>query len=85
MEARKLIGHAAYDPETLDIIGQAFDAAWHSIAANFGDDPAVIETARLKLATAVLAVAQPDSRDVVVLKLAALEAMALDRTGRSGP
>jgi hypothetical protein len=57
---------------------RAFDAAWAEIAGNFGNDPAEIETARLKLAKAMLSIADDDSRDVAALKQAALERMALD-------
>ena len=47
------------------------------IAGNFGDDPAQVEAARLKLATAILSFANNDSRDVQVLKKAAIEQMAM--------
>jgi hypothetical protein len=46
------------------------------IAGNFGDEPADIEKARLRLAKAVLSMA--NSRDVDVLKNAALQRMALN-------
>jgi hypothetical protein len=78
MNARHLIEGASFGPDTLKAIGQAFDAAWTQIADNFGNDPAVIEAARLKLAKAVLSVADDNSRDVEALKQAALQRMALD-------
>jgi len=53
MKARRLIDGAAYGPNALKALGQAFDEAWASIAGNFGDDPSDIERARLKLALAV--------------------------------
>jgi hypothetical protein len=77
MRARRLIDGASFGPETLKALGQAFDAAWETIAGNFGGDPADIERARLRLAEALLSVASEDSRDAEVLKIAALEAMAL--------
>jgi hypothetical protein len=77
MKARRLIDNAAYGPETLKVITQAFDEAWLMIAGNFGNDPQDIEKARLRLAHAVLSVAYEDSRDVEALKVGALEAMAL--------
>jgi hypothetical protein len=49
-----------------------------SVAGNFGDDPRIVEKARLCLAGSVLSVATEDSRDPKVLEVAALEAMALD-------
>jgi hypothetical protein len=54
------------------------DQAWLEIAGNFGTDPLQIEAARLRLAEAVLSVANEDSRDAGALKRAALQRMALD-------
>jgi hypothetical protein len=78
MRARALIDGASFGPEALKAIGQAFDDAWTQIAANFGNDPADMEAARLKLARALLSIADEDSRDVGVLAQAALLRMALD-------
>jgi hypothetical protein len=77
MKAQQLIDSAAYGPETLKAMGQAFDEAWLTIAGNF-NDPQSIEAARLRLADALLSVAFEDSHDVEALKAGALEAMALD-------
>jgi hypothetical protein len=85
MKARRLINGAAYGPNALKALGQAFDEVWASIAGNFGDDPSDIERARLKLATALLSVASEDSRDVEVLKKAALQVMALGYLRREDP
>jgi hypothetical protein len=76
--ARQLIDGASFGPEALKAIGEAFDAAWAQIARNFGDEPEDVEKARLRLAKAVLSIADEDSRDVDVLKRAALQRMALD-------
>jgi hypothetical protein len=78
MKARKLINGASFGPDAMKAIGKAFDDAWLEIADNFGSDPQQIETARLRLAEAVLSVADDDSRDVEVVKRAALQRMALD-------
>ena len=59
-------------------IGQAFEEAWAEIAGNFGDVPVDIDNARYRLANALLSLASEDSRDVEVLKRAALQRMALD-------
>jgi hypothetical protein len=59
-------------------MGLAFDAAWAQIAGNFGSDPAAIDAARLRLAGALLSVADDNSRDVEALRQAALQRMALD-------
>src|SRR5262245_3298045 len=78
MKAKELIDGASYGSDALRAIRQAFDDGWTEIAGNFGDDPHDIERARLRLARAMLSVATDDSRDVEVLKRAALEQMALD-------
>jgi hypothetical protein len=41
-------------------------------------EPAVVESARVRLADALLSVATEDSRDPEALKIAALQAMAVD-------
>jgi len=76
---------ASYGPEALKAVGKAFDEAWLQIESNFGDEPGDIEKARLRLARALLSIAHEDSRDVRVLRQAALERMALDYKRRSDP
>lgn len=78
MKAQQMVHGASYGPEALKAIGQAFDEAWLQIARNFGDDPIDIQKARVRLAGAILSIADDDSRDVSILKQAALERMALD-------
>ena len=68
----------SFGPDALNVVCRAFDKAWRSIAAHFGDDKAEVEAARVGLANAVLSMADEDSQDVDVLAHAALEAMALD-------
>ena len=80
MASHQLIAGAAYSPEALKIIGQAFDEAWRDIA-----DPPDVARARNRLARAILSIADDDSRDVGVLRQAALERMALDYKRRSLP
>jgi hypothetical protein len=65
--ARQLIDGASFGPEALKAIGAAFDAAWAQISNNFGHDPVDVEKARLRLANALLSVANEDSRDVFPL------------------
>jgi hypothetical protein len=82
MKARHLIGSSSFGPEALKGITQAFDDAWKSISANFGDNPLAIEAARLKLANIILALAQNEGGDPDQLKRGALELIAKDaRTG----
>ena len=76
--ARQLIDGASFGPEAMKAIGAAFAAAWTEIAGNFGHDAEDVEKARLRLAKALLSIANDDSRDVDVLKRAALQRMALD-------
>ena len=85
MKARQFLEGASFGPETLKTIGQAFDQAWSSIAGNFGTDASDTEKARMRLATALLSVASEHSRDVGVLKRAALEAMALKYREKPDP
>jgi len=82
MRARRLIDGASFGPDTLKAMGQAFDEAWAEIAGHFGTLPTEVESARLRLAEAMLSVATEGSTVVAVLKTGALQAMALDyRTG----
>jgi len=85
VNAKQMVSGASYGPEALKVVGQAFDEAWFQIAGNFGDEPGDIEKARLRLARALLSIAHEDSRDVGVLRQAALERMALDYRTPSDP
>jgi hypothetical protein len=76
--ARHLMDGVSFGPDTLKVIGDAFDAAWAEIASNFTGSLIQSDAARLKLATALLSIASEDSRDVQVLKRAAQQRMALD-------
>jgi hypothetical protein len=80
MSASQLVDTATFGPEALKAIGQAFDAAWAEIASEVGTDPLAIEAARLKLANAVLNVADENSRDIDALKRAVLQP-----TGKTSP
>jgi hypothetical protein len=77
MRANHFIEGASYGPETLRIIYQAFDEAWNSIAGNFGNDPAAIEKARLKLATIILSFPHDKIRDAEQIKNSSLLILAL--------
>jgi len=73
---------AAYGPQSVKAMGQAFDEAWGLIAGNFGS-PEETEIARLLLAEAVLSVATKGSCDVIALRSGALRALAMDYRYRS--
>jgi hypothetical protein len=77
MRAKKLIEGASYGPEALKIVCQAFEEAWTSIAGNFGDEPAAIDAARMKLAKIILAFPHNEIRDVKQIKQSSLQIMAL--------
>ena len=83
MRARKMLVDAAFGPDALKIITQAFDEAWTSIADQY-KSAEQIEAARVQLANATLSVASDGSRDVEVLKHAALQVMRGDYTTRQG-
>ena len=84
MRARQLIIDASYKPDRVKVLLEALDGAWNSIAGNLGDEPQVVETARIKLAHIIVNL--PDSSQigsVEAIKNAALQAMALSYRERS--
>jgi hypothetical protein len=72
MKSRCLIGSAAYGPETLKAVDQAFDEAWASIADHFGPEPMSIDAGRLQLAEALVSVATEGNHDVEALSVSRL-------------
>jgi hypothetical protein len=72
MRARRLIGSASYGPDQLRAMFAAFDGAWEVIAADIGDDPAAIESTRVKLAKLILSLASDDNLEPERLKDTAL-------------
>jgi hypothetical protein len=75
VKARSLIDGAAFDPNQLKIIGQAFDAAWDEIKPTVSKRATAVEAARLKLANAVLTVALQGPLEVDRIRVDALKAM----------
>jgi hypothetical protein len=65
---------ATYDPETVKMMGFAFDEAWAEIAGQFQQNGLVANAVRLKLADAILQAASAGTRDAVDLKEEALRA-----------
>jgi hypothetical protein len=57
VKARSLIGRAAYGPDVLKVLFEAFDNAWAAIADSCGTDPQSIEASRIRLANIILALA----------------------------
>jgi hypothetical protein len=64
----------AFGPEAVKAMAQAFDEAWAEIGGNFGR-PSEVETARLRLADAILSITTEGSTDAAQLKAGALQAM----------
>lgn len=77
MKARQLISDGSYGPDELKLLCTAFDDAWSSVAANFGEDLLEIEAARLNLANIILSFRHNDIRDADHIKNSALQIMAL--------
>jgi hypothetical protein len=74
MQTQPLISAKSFGPDALKVVTQAFGEAWSSIEARY-KTPNEMEAARIQLANATLAVATETSRDVEVLKRAALQVM----------
>ena len=83
MPVLRLICGTSFGPDALKVVTQAFDEAWGSIAHQY-KTPDEVDAARIQLANATLAVASEASRDVEVLKEAALQVMSGMRTTRFG-
>ena len=75
MKAERLISCAVLDPDKAEMLVRAFDESWASIARNHADDPRVIESVRLELATIILALAQSNRRDAVAIAKSAIRLM----------
>ena len=75
MKARELIARAAYEPDQLRVLCEAFDQALEIIAVDVDDRPEAIEANRLKLANVILSLAGNGGNDAVWLRDAALNIM----------
>jgi hypothetical protein len=73
MQARRLLDAAPFEPETIKVLKQAFDAAWVSIAPSILPDR--VDDTRLSLAHAIVAHAGTGDWDSESLKQVALEAV----------
>ena len=78
MDTRDLVKGKAYAPSTLVAMKQAYEEAWGSIEATFGNDPADREKGRARLARAVVSVTKDGDNDAEAIRIAALEYMALN-------
>ena len=78
MKAARLIGTAVLDGGKAEILARAHDEAWASIAIHYADDPDVIESVRLELATIMLALANGGQRDAETIKRSAILLLRID-------
>lgn len=60
----------AYGPESLKIMGEAFDQAWEAIRPIVDDNPLSHEAARLKLANMILSVARSRALEGIARQVA---------------
>jgi hypothetical protein len=74
MKARKLLENGVLQPDQLNLVFGAFDAAWNEIKAHY-HTPMSIEAFRLRLANAVLAAYRDGTINTDALKAAGLAAM----------
>lgn len=76
MKARQLIASAAYGPDVLGAMFQAFDNAWEQVRPNVGTGALAIDRARVDLANIILVLARDGERDIQRMTDAAVAAMA---------
>jgi hypothetical protein len=73
MRARRIIDGAAFGPDVLRVVRQAFDEAWEQTSPVFTDTEH--ENAREVLAHAVMSAAREDSTDVAAIRDAGIRVM----------
>jgi hypothetical protein len=83
MRARALIGGAAYPPDVLKVLYEAFDDAWAEVGPGIGPDATAVESARLSLASIVLSLAAAGPVERQGLTLSAVSAFRF-KHGRLG-
>jgi hypothetical protein len=74
VKACQLIGSAAFAPDELRVIFEAFDEAWDEVAPDVRAGASAIDAARLSLAAIVLSLAAAGTIERVGLKTAAVYA-----------
>ena len=79
MKARQALDGAAFPPDVLRVIYDAFDDAWAEVAPNVSARASAVDAARLSLATIVLSLAKTGPIDRVALKTAAVIAFRSQR------
>lgn len=74
MRARRIIEGAAFGPEVLEVVRQAFDEAWASVADRFSSEEH--EAARESLALAMMSATREDTTEVAMLRDAGIRALS---------
>ncbi len=80
MRAKRIIDGAAFGPDVLKVVRQAFDDAWSMVADKFAPDEH--EAAREVLARSMMSATRDNSTDVAMLREAGLRAMILKYPSR---
>ena len=75
-KAISLIAGSSLDSPAMKFVSEAFDSVWRKVGGHF-QGSSEKEAARLTLASAILAVATNETRDIGLLKQAGLRAMRL--------
>jgi len=75
-KAISLIAGSSLDSPAMKFVSEAFDSVWRKVGGHF-QGPSEKEAARVILASAILAVATNQTRDIGLLKQAGLRAMRL--------
>jgi hypothetical protein len=83
MKDRELIGGAAFPPDALKVIFQAFDDAWDEIGPSIKGRPDATESARLSLAGVILSLARAGPIERDALKVSAVSAFGVKHPRRS--
>ena len=82
MKARAMIDGAPFGPKTVKAIGKTFDQASVRIERIFGNDPDAVESARIRLAQAILSVATEGNTDIKDLKNRAIVELVKQSSSR---
>jgi hypothetical protein len=72
----QLFARAVYDPNSLNVLGHAFERAWANMSGALGERPSDVEAARTVLAKVILNLPSSESDAAEQIAAAALGVMA---------
>jgi hypothetical protein len=72
----QLFARAVYDPNSLKVLGHAFERAWANMSGALGERPSDVEAARTVLAKVILNLPSSESDAAEQIAAAALDVMA---------